>query len=66
MMKNSRNKGNFTEFMERETGYTWDGTLEGKIALMRELSVETLGDQESYIFSVEASLIPILAQMELH
>ena len=35
IMANSLSRGTFAEYMERETAYTWDGTLEGKIALMK-------------------------------
>ena len=34
-LSNSLSRGTFAEFMERETEYIWDGSLEGKIALMR-------------------------------
>lgn len=32
----SRSRGDFATAMDRELGYTWDGTLEGKIALIDE------------------------------
>lgn len=34
ILAQSHSRGDFTVAMERELGYHWDGTLEGKIALM--------------------------------
>ena len=34
-LSNSLSRGTFTEYMERETEYIWDGSLEGKIALLQ-------------------------------
>jgi len=33
-LSQSHSRGDFAVAMERELGYTWDGTLEGKVALM--------------------------------
>lgn len=45
-LQNSRSKGNFSEFMERETGYTWDGTSEGKIALLEHFDNTFTSDSD--------------------
>lgn len=45
-LQNSRNKGNFSECMERETGYTWDGTPEGKIALLEHFDKTFTSDTD--------------------
>lgn len=64
-LTNSLSRGNFLEFMERETTYTWDGSLEGKIALMKLYEEKTLSEKEQYILDVESKLLPILADMEM-
>ncbi len=69
LLSNTRNKGDFTETLERETEYTWDGTLEGKITLMRYFAnmKENESHSESsdtHIFDLESALLPILAHME--
>ena len=70
-LTNSLSRGGFAEFMERETGYTWDGSPEGKIALMQvyeaKMQIEEGNEQREgsrYIFEVESRLLPILAEME--
>ncbi len=70
-LTNSLSRGSFAEFMERETGYTWDGGPEGKIALMQvyEAKIQSEEGKEQregsrYIFEVESRLLPILAEME--
>ena len=71
-LTNSLSRGSFAEFMERETGYTWDGTAEGKIALMQAYETKTQSEEgkeqregSRYIFEVESRLLPILAEMEM-
>jgi DNA polymerase I len=58
--------------MERETGYAWDGSLEGKIWLIQtyEWTVrsETWREQTEaslFIFDLESKLLPVLAEMEI-
>lgn len=64
-LTNSLSRGNFLEFMERETTYTWDGSLEGKIALMKLYEEKPLSDKEKFILDIESKLLPILADMEM-
>lgn len=64
----TRSKGNFEEFMERETGYTWDGTPEGKVSLIAKLWEshfhENRDKTDTRIEKLESDLLPILAEME--
>lgn len=68
LLENSRNKGNFAEFMEREIGYHADGSLENRIALMYEWnrthSKEEKTTISKNILEMESALLPILAHME--
>ncbi len=65
-LQNSRSKGNFSEFMERETWYTWDGTPEGKIALLEHFGNTFTSDSDQWVIKkLETDLIPILARMEV-
>ncbi len=64
-LTNSLSRGSFAEFMERETWYTWDGTPEGKIGLMKLIEEKEITEQEEYILDLESRLLPILAQMEV-
>ncbi len=67
----SRSRGDFATALERELGYTWDGTLEGKIALIdeyfRKMNHEpwiTNHEWWQFIAEMESKLLPILAEME--
>ena len=70
-LSQSRSKGDFATVIDRELGYSWDGTLEGKIALM-DVYFEKLNneqwtinnDGEKFIMEMESKLLPILAEME--
>lgn len=71
-LTNSLSRGSFAEFMERETEYTWDGTPEGKIALMQAYEAKMQSEERKeqregsrYIFEIESRLLPILAEMEV-
>jgi DNA polymerase I len=71
-LTNSLSRGSFAEFMERETGYSSDGSLEGKIGLMQvyewTVKSETWKEQvewSRFIFELESKLLPILAEMEM-
>ena len=70
-LSQSRSKGDFATIIDRELGYSWDGTLEGKIALMDAYfekktneAWESLSDGEKFIVEMESKLLPILAEME--
>ena len=64
-LTNSLSRGTFGEFMERETTYTWDWSLEGKIALMQLYEEKQISEKEASILDIESKLIPILADMEI-
>ncbi len=68
LLENSRNKGNFAEFMEREIGYHADGSLEDRIALMHEWNRTHAKEEKTTIskniLEMESALLPILAHME--
>lgn len=64
-LTNSLSRGSFSEFMERETGYSWDGTIEGKLWLMLQIVENEITEKEQFILEVENMLIPILAEMEM-
>ena len=52
--------------MERETWYTWDGTPEGKIALLEHFGNTFTYDSDQWVIKkLETDLIPILARMEV-
>ncbi len=66
-----RSRWSFADFIDRELGYAWDGTPEGKIALMQMLeenkeqdSTTSKDDETSGIYTLESHLLPILAHME--
>ena len=68
-LANSLSRGDFTQFMDRELGYTWDGTPEGKIALIEEYLKEKQeawdkNQERCFIAEMESKLLPILAEME--
>ena len=64
-LTNSLSRGTFAEYIERETGYTWDGTLEQKATLIDMCDAREMSEKECSIFDVESRLIPILAEMEM-
>ncbi len=60
-----RMKRSFADFIDHELGYAWDGSGEGKIALMQMISKEEKEiNRESNIYDLESKLLPILARME--
>ena len=64
-LSNSLSRGAFPDFIERETGYSWDGSLEGKVALMWLIKKKEITEKEAYIFDLESSLLPVLVEMEM-
>ncbi|MDD2693366.1 MAG: DNA polymerase [Candidatus Gracilibacteria bacterium] len=79
ILAQSHSRGDFAVAMERELGYHWDGTLEGKIALMDAYFEKggVMSDEggmvsnsagtvigEEFIRKMESKLLPILAEME--
>lgn len=63
----SRSRWSFAEYIERELWYSWDGTSESKIMLMKKLQEEwKMNMEESYskVLQLESNLLPILARME--
>lgn len=60
-----RNKSGFSDFVDYEINHTWDGSAEAKVELLKLLDQKM--EKEPWmqtIFSIETSLIPILAEME--
>lgn len=62
----ARNRWNFSEYIERELWYIWDGTPESKVKLMQLLLQNQWENdtQTPAILSLEFQLLPILARME--
>lgn len=64
-LTNSLSRGTFAEYIERETGYSSDGTLEQRAALIALCPMPEMTPREQYILDIESRLIPVLAEMEM-